>query len=97
MIIVSGIAVVDLIASGLERPAPPGGVVFGTIRHSLGGHACNVSTDLVRLGFPRSQLRSVFPAGQDMFGDFLVRELRSEGVRVSPVRIEGASPLKSLL
>ena len=90
MVLVSGIAVVDLIASGLERPAPPGGVVFGTIRHSLGGHACNVSTDLVRLGFPRSRLRAVFPAGRDMFGDFLVRELRSAGVRAIAVLVDDA-------
>lgn len=90
MILVSGIAVVDLIAAGLERPAPPGGVVFGTIRHSLGGHACNVSTDLVRLGFPKSRLRAVFPAGRDMFGDYLVRELRSAGVRAEAVLVDGA-------
>ncbi len=90
MVFVSGIAVVDLIAGGLERPAPPGGVVFGTIRHSLGGHACNVSMDLVRLGFPRSQLRAVFPAGRDMFGDFLVRALKAEGVRADAVRVDGA-------
>lgn len=90
MVLVSGIAVVDLIAGGLERPAPPGGVVFGTIRHSLGGHACNVSTNLVRLGFPRSQLRAVFPAGRDMFGDFLVRQMKSEGIRVDAVRVDDA-------
>jgi len=90
VVLVSGIAVVDLIAGGLERPAPPGGVVFGTIRHSLGGHACNVSTDLVRLGFPRAQLRAIFPAGRDMFGDFLVRELRSAGVRADAVLVDGA-------
>ena len=88
MVLVSGIAVVDLIAGGLERPAPPGGVVFGTIRHSLGGHACNVSANLVRLGFPKSRLRAVFPAGRDMFGDFLVRSLKSEGLRVDPVIID---------
>ncbi len=87
MVLVSGIAVVDLIASGIERPAPPGGVVFGTIRHSLGGHACNVSANLVRLGLPRSQLRAVFPAGRDMFGDFLVRSLRSAEVRADPVLV----------
>lgn len=88
MVLVSGIAVVDLIASGLERVAAPGGVVFGAIRHSLGGHACNVSADLVRLGLPKSQLRVVFPAGRDLFGDFLVRELKSEGVRVDPVLVD---------
>lgn len=81
MILICGIAVVDLIASGLERPAGPGELVFGSIRTALGGHACNVSTDLVRLGFPRSRLKMTFPAGRDLFGGFLVGSLRREGLR----------------
>ena len=70
MILVSGIAVVDLIASGLPHVARPGELVFGSIRVSLGGHACNVSVDLAQLGFPKSRLRVVFPAGRDVFGPF---------------------------
>jgi len=50
VVLVSGIAVVDLIASGLERPARPGELAFCSVRTSIGGHACNVSADLVRLG-----------------------------------------------
>jgi len=85
VVLISGIAVVDLIASGLERVARPGELRFGSVRTSLGGHACNVSVDLVRLGFPRSQVRVVFPAGRDLFGDFLVRRLREQGLRAEPV------------
>lgn len=85
MVLVSGIAVVDLIASGLERVARPGELVFGSVGATLGGHACNVSADLVRLGFPRSRVRVVFPAGRDLFGGFLVRGLRARGLRVDPV------------
>jgi sugar/nucleoside kinase (ribokinase family) len=85
VVLISGIAVVDLIASGLERPARPGELAFCSIRTSLGGHACNVSADLVRLGFPRSRLRVVFPAGRDLFGRFLVRRLREQGLRAEPV------------
>jgi sugar/nucleoside kinase (ribokinase family) len=85
VVLVSGIAVVDLIASGLERVAWPGELVFGSVRTSLGGHACNVSADLVRLGLPKSRLRVVFPAGRDLFGDFLIRRLREQGLRVEPV------------
>jgi len=90
VVLVSGIAVVDLIASGLARVARPGELAFCSVRTSLGGHACNVSADLVRLGFPRSRLRAVFPAGRDLFGDFLVRRLGEQGVRVEPVLVPGA-------
>jgi sugar/nucleoside kinase (ribokinase family) len=85
MVIVSGIAVVDLIGSGLERVAGPGELAFCSLRTSLGGHACNVAADLARLGFPKSRLRVVFPAGRDLFGDFLVRRLKDRGLRAEPV------------
>ena len=85
MVLVSGIAVVDMIGSGLERVAGPGELAFCSVRTSLGGHACNVSADLARLGFPKSRLRVVFPAGRDLFGDFLVRRLKEQGLRAEPV------------
>jgi sugar/nucleoside kinase (ribokinase family) len=91
MVLVSGIAVVDLIAGGLERVAAPGEVVFGSIRPSVGGHACNVSVDLVQLGFPKSAVRAVFPAGRDVFGKYLVRSLREKGVRAKAV-VSGRRP-----
>jgi sugar/nucleoside kinase (ribokinase family) len=90
VVLISGIAVVDLIASGLERPARPGELAFCSVRTSIGGHACNVSADLVRLGFPRTRLRAVFPAGRDLFGDFLVRRLAEQGVRVEPILTDRA-------
>ena len=85
MVLVSGIAVVDMIASGLERVAKPGELAFCSVRPSLGGHACNVSSDLVRLGLPKSRLRVVFPSGRDLFGEFLAGRLREQGIRVDPV------------
>jgi sugar/nucleoside kinase (ribokinase family) len=97
VVLVSGIAVVDLIASGLARPARPGELVFCSIRTTLGGHACNVSADLVRLGFPRSRLRVVLPAGRDLFGDFLVRGLGEQGVKVEPVLTDKAATSLDLI
>ena len=85
MILVSGIAVVDLIGSGLERVARPGELAFCSVRPSIGGHACNVSSDLVRLGLPRAQLRVVFPTGRDLFGEFLAGRLGEQGIRVERV------------
>jgi len=90
VVLISGIAVVDMIGSGLERLARPGELAFCSVRTSLGGHACNVSVDLARLGFPKSRLRVVFPAGRDLFGDFLVRGLKQQGLRVEPVIAEHA-------
>ena len=85
MILVSGIAVVDLIASGLERVARPGELAFCSVRPSIGGHACNVSSDLVRMGLPRTQLRVVLPTGRDLFGEFLAGHLGEQGIRVERV------------
>lgn len=85
MVLVSGIAVVDMIASGLERPARPGELAFCSVRPSIGGHACNVSADLVGLGLPPSRLRTVFPAGRDVFGAYLAGELGGRGIRVTTV------------
>lgn len=85
MILVSGIAVVDLIGSGLERVARPGELAFCSVRPSIGGHACNVSSDLVRLGLPKSRLKVVFPTGRDLFGEFLAAELGEQGIRVERV------------
>jgi sugar/nucleoside kinase (ribokinase family) len=90
VVLISGIAVVDLIASDLPRIARPGELAFCSVRTSLGGHACNVSSDLVRLGFPKSQVRVVFPAGRDLFGDFLVRGLGRQGLRIEPVLADKA-------
>jgi sugar/nucleoside kinase (ribokinase family) len=97
MVIVSGIAVVDMIGSGLERVARPGELAFCSVRTSPGGHACNVSSDLVRLGFPKSRLRVVFPAGHDLFGDFLIRGLKSQGLRIEPVFAEKAATSLDLI
>ncbi len=90
MVLVSGIAVVDMIASGLERVARPGELAFCSVRPSLGGHACNVSSDLVRLGLPKSQLRVVFPAGRDPFGEFLAGRLGEQGIRAERVLARAA-------
>lgn len=84
MVLVSGIALVDLIASGLPRVAGPGELVFGSVRFSVGGHACNLSVDLARLGFPKSRLRVVFPAGRDMFGRYIAETLKTQGLRAEP-------------
>lgn len=85
MVLVSGIALVDLIGSGLSGVARPGELRFCSVRPSLGGHACNVAADLIRLGLPKSRLRAVFPIGRDVFGRFIAGHLAEQGVRAVPV------------
>lgn len=97
MVLVSGIAVVDMIGSGLERLARPGQLVFCSVRPSIGGHACNVSADLVGLGLPPGRLRTVFPAGRDVFGAYLARELRNRGIRATPVPARRAATSLDLI
>jgi sugar/nucleoside kinase (ribokinase family) len=85
VVLVSGIALVDLIGSGLPRLARAGELLFCSVRPSIGGHACNVASDLARLGLPRSRLRAVYPAGRDVFGRFLAARLGELGIRADPV------------
>jgi len=89
VVLITGIAVIDVIGSGFARVAEPGELVYGSVRYSLGGHACNVSVDLAQLGFPKSQLRAVFPAGRDIFGGYLVDTLKKRGVVSEPVLLPG--------
>ncbi len=97
MVLVSGIAVVDLIASGLVRIAEPGELRFCAVRPTIGGHACNVSVDLVRLGLKPSQLRAVFPVGRDVFGDFVAGRLAARGVKAVPVLAREAATSLDLI
>jgi len=50
VVLVSGIAVVDLIAKRLDRPPPGASSPSARSGRQYRGHACNVSADLVRLG-----------------------------------------------
>jgi sugar/nucleoside kinase (ribokinase family) len=85
VVLVSGIALVDLIGSGLPRVARPGELAYCSVRPSIGGHACNVSSDLVRLGLPKSRLRVIYPVGRDIFGEFVAARLGELGIRIDPV------------
>lgn len=74
----TGIVVADLIAADLPRVSPAGGITF--VPHSIGlhigGHAANVSIDLIGLGLKASEVGCVGAVGRDLFGSFLEKELR---------------------
>ena len=97
MIVVCGIAVVDMIAGNLPKIAEPGELVFTPIEVCIGGHACNVSLDLAQLGFPLHEVSVIIAVGRDMFGDFFRRTLEKAGVDVNVQKIRDAPTSKDLI
>jgi sugar/nucleoside kinase (ribokinase family) len=77
-----GILVSDIIASGLPKISQPGEVTFAPsgVRLCVGGHAANVSIDLLKLGLTRGEVSCVGTVGEDAFGDFIMKELTENGV-----------------
>ena len=96
LISVCGIAVVDIIAADLPRVANPGELILTPIRVCVGGHACNVSIDLMQIGLPEKELSVIISVGQDPLGDFLERSLKESGVITHIQRTE-ASTSKDLI
>jgi sugar/nucleoside kinase (ribokinase family) len=97
LLIVCGIAVVDIIAHGLSKIAKPGELVFTPIQLCAGGHACNVSLDLVQIGVPKHRISVVFAVGNDVLGDYLQQSLENAGLSPSIQRVEEAPTSKDLI
>ena len=81
----AGILVADLIAAELPRVSPPGGITFThrDIEAHIGGHAANVSADLMRLGLKPGEVGCVGAVGNDPFADFFERTLSADGVELN--------------
>ena len=75
----------DLIAAELPRVSPPGGITFThrDIEAHIGGHAANVSADLMRLGLKPGEVGCVGAVGNDPFADFFERTLSADGVELN--------------
>jgi ribokinase len=97
LLLICGIAVVDIIASRLPKVASPGELVFTPIQTSIGGHACNVSVDLAQMRFPKTKLQVVFPVGKDVFGIFLEKRLKDAGLKLDVFRTSSASTSLDLI
>lgn len=73
----AGILVADLIAADLPRVSPPGDITFS--RHGIGvhigGHAANVSINLMRLGMKQGEVSCLGAVGRDLFGGFIEKTL----------------------
>jgi fructokinase len=98
-ILVLGTLVVDIIAAGLPKIASPGEVIYAPkgIVTRIGGHAANVSIDLVKLGFNPSSVVVVGCVGNDPYGDMIVDSLASYGLRVLVERKNGVETGKNLI
>ena len=80
----AGIAVADLIGADFQKIAEPGESVLvpRPVEIKIGGHACNVSTDLVQLGLPHNQVTTVISIKKDFFGEFILNTLKPYGINV---------------
>jgi len=79
-VIASGFVVVDIIAADLPRLPKPGDLVFAPkgIEIWIGGHAANLSVDLIQLGL--KEVGVILTIGKDIFGNFIENFLRSHKV-----------------
>ncbi len=80
LVSICGIAVIDIVIANLPRLAKPGELIFTPIHCCVGGHACNVSMDLVQMGTESKEISVIIPVGNDVFGNFLEEELERIGV-----------------
>ena len=96
LITLCGISVVDIIAANLPRVAKPSELIYTPIQVCIGGHACNVSVDLVQIGLPQKELGVILAVGEDPFGDFVEKSLKEAGVIARIYRTQ-ASTSKDLI
>ncbi len=76
MILISGIMVADIIVHSLNKIADPGELIYCESDLHIGGHAANVSINLVKLGLSNDEIIVIGPVGNDFFGEFIEKTLR---------------------
>ncbi len=95
----AGILVSDIIASGLPKVSDPGEVVFTDrpIELHIGGHAANVSVDLLKLGLERGTVSAIGAIGNDIFGIYIKEILEQYGVICHLQMIEDSGTSKDMI
>jgi sugar/nucleoside kinase (ribokinase family) len=88
----AGILVADLIAADLPRVSPPGDITFAPrgIGVHIGGHAANVSADLMGLGMRAGEVNCLGAVGKDLFGAFFEQALAGRRVQTKLQRVSEA-------
>ncbi|MEM3546839.1 MAG: carbohydrate kinase family protein [Candidatus Bathyarchaeia archaeon] len=99
LVLTTGILVVDIIAAELPRIADQGELLYvpSGIAVTLGGHAGNVSIDLLQLGLKAGDVYLASVVGRDVFGDFVERFLTERGVRVRLNRVDAPTSKNLIL
>lgn len=83
-VLIIGIATVDAIARPVDRIPEPGGLrFFDNLTLATGGCAINAAIALARLGTAADLIARV---GRDIFGEFIVGELRRSGVPTAGIQ-----------
>jgi len=95
----AGVLVADLFAVDLPKVSAPGELTFvpGGIQMYVGGHSANVSINLRKIGLRESEVSCVGPVGEDLFGDFIEKVLRSNGVVPHLQRVSEVATSKDLI
>lgn len=95
----SGILVIDIIAANLPKISDPGELTYAPkgIEEHMGGHAGNVSIDLMKIGFRKGEVSSTASVGVDLFGDFLEKILDKYGIVTHLQRIPDVGTSKDLV
>lgn len=96
-----GILVADVIAAGLPNVPKPGrDLLLNSARGIglyLGGHASNVSVDLCKLGLRGEEVSLIGSIGDDIFGDFIGKELAKLRIVAYLDRIKHVGTSKSMI
>jgi fructokinase len=95
----AGILVADLIAADLPRVSPPGDITFAPrgIGVHIGGHAANVSADLMGLGMKAGEVNCLGAVGKDLFGSFFEQALAGRRVQAQLQRTSAALTAADLI
>ncbi|MEM3561485.1 MAG: carbohydrate kinase family protein, partial [Nitrososphaerota archaeon] len=98
-IMTTGFVFVDILATELPMIPGPGEHVLAPpgIKIWIGGHPANVAVDLRQLGLRRGEVRTALAVGDDIFGDFVQKFLRSKGVSCRLQRVKNTSTGISLI
>ena len=83
----------DIIASGLDKVAEPGVIEYLTqpIEMRLGGHPVDLVVDLAQIGVAADQIGFTSTIGDDVFGDFLLRQIAPYGFDAFVRRVKGGT------
>jgi len=95
----AGIMVADTIVTDLPRVCRPSEVLFAPrgISLHIGGHAANVSIDLIKLGLKRNEVSTVGTVGKDPYGDFIENILAEYGILTHISKVDEAGTAKSVI